>query len=74
LGVSPQQYLLQYRLDMACQLLRTTELPIQDIAKRIGYDNQLTFSKMFKKKYEVSPKQYRMNMNEESQSHALETD
>lgn len=74
LGVSPQQYLLQYRLDTACQLLRTTELPIQDIAKRIGYDNQLTFSKMFKKKYEVSPKQYRANMNEESQSQALETD
>ena len=44
------------------ELLRTTELPIQEVAKRSGYDNPLTFTKMFKKTYGVSPREYRIRM------------
>lgn len=59
LNVSPQEYLVNYRLNKARQLLQTTDLSIQDIAVRVGYDNPLTFSKMFKNAFGVSPKYYR---------------
>ena len=58
-GLSPQEYLLRYRLNMACQLLLTTSQPIQEVARQIGYENPMTFSKMFKGAYGVSPSAYR---------------
>ncbi|MBQ9493109.1 MAG: AraC family transcriptional regulator [Oscillibacter sp.] len=58
-GLSPQEYLLRYRLNIACRLLLTTNYPIQEVARQIGYENPMTFSKMFKSAYGVSPKVYR---------------
>ena len=63
--MSPQQYLLHYRLEKSCELLRTTEMPIQEVAKKIGYDNPLAFTKMFKKIYEMSPSEYRLHITKE---------
>ena len=60
-GFSPQEYLLRYRLSKACQLLLTTGQPIQEVARQIGYENPMTFSKMFKSAYGVSPSEYRAN-------------
>lgn len=62
LGMPPQNYLVHYRMERGGELLRTTELPIQEVAKRSGYDNPLTFTKMFKKTYGVSPREYRIRM------------
>ncbi len=59
LQTSPQEYLINYRLKEAARLIKTTDLPIQEIAADIGYQNALTFSKMFKQIYGVSPKNYR---------------
>lgn len=64
LHISPQEYLLNYRLNKAKQLLCTTELPIQEISARVGYDNPLTFSKMFKNAFGKSPKHYRLEMQD----------
>lgn len=64
LGVSPQEYLLNYRLDRSLRLLRSTNLSIQEISEKIGYENPLTFSKMFKNVYGSSPKNYRIQMLE----------
>ena len=58
-GQSPQEYLMQYRLKIACQQLRETALPVQEIAAHIGYENQMTFSKMFKSAFGMSPTEYR---------------
>ena len=59
MGVSPQEFLLQCRLRQACKLLSETNNPIQEIAHNVGYDNPLTFSKIFKSYYGVSPRTYR---------------
>ncbi|MDO5411551.1 MAG: helix-turn-helix domain-containing protein, partial [Lachnospiraceae bacterium] len=72
LNVSPQEYLVSYRLNKGKQLLSTTNLSIQDIAARIGYDNPLTFSKMFKSTYGKSPRYYRQEFISEN-SEASET-
>jgi AraC family transcriptional regulator of arabinose operon len=58
-GVSPQEYLMQYRLKQSCQLLLTSELPIGEIAAQTGYDNPLNFSRSFKNAYGISPSEYR---------------
>lgn len=59
LNVSVQKYLVNYRLDKAAALLRTTNIPIGNIARSVGYDDSLTFSKVFKSFKNVSPSAYR---------------
>lgn len=68
LEVSPQEYLMRFRLNIAAHQLTATTQSIQDIATHIGYENPLTFSKMFKQEYGVSPKHYR---EENSNNHKL---
>lgn len=57
--MSPQDYLMQVRMSRSCELLEETSLPINVIATSVGYDNALTFSKIFKQRYGVSPNNYR---------------
>ena len=68
MGVSPQQYLLEYRLTQGSELLRTTELSVQEIARKVGYHDPLAFSKMFKKRFEKSPIDYRNNTTQTTQT------
>lgn len=59
LKLSPQEFLLNYRLNEASSLLKKTTLSIGTISKSVGYSDPLTFSKVFKKVHGVSPKLYR---------------
>ena len=57
--MSPQEYLIQVRLSKAKELLRQTDLPINTVAREVGYEDQMSFSKIFKKRIGISPQQYR---------------
>lgn len=57
--LSPKRYLIELKLKKSCKLLTTTELPISIIANSLGFDDQLAFSKIFKKEFSVSPSEYR---------------
>ena len=57
--MSPQEYLMQVRMDKSCELLLNTDVPIYVVAKEVGYSDQLAFSKIFRKKLGLSPEQYR---------------
>lgn len=57
--ISPQQYLINYRFDKACSLLKSTNLPVSAISTLVGYSDPLSFSKSFKTYYKTSPTQYR---------------
>jgi AraC family transcriptional regulator of arabinose operon len=59
LGHSLQIYLLHYRMNRACELLKNHDLSIGDISRSVGYTDPLLFSKMFKKINHVSPKAFR---------------
>lgn len=59
MGISPQEYLLSLKMEKACNLLTNLQLSIGDVARQVGYEDQLTFSKIFKKSKGVSPKLYR---------------
>lgn len=69
LNISPQEYLLNYRMEQGSRLLRTTGLSVQTISEKIGYENPLTFSKTFKNKFGLSPKKYREKMKKEKLEH-----
>lgn len=58
-GISPKQYLMDLKLKKARRLLTTTELSVSVIAGSLGFDDQLAFSKIFKKKFTISPSEYR---------------
>jgi two-component system response regulator YesN len=47
------------RLEKSRQLLESTELSIKEITAEVGYNDQNYFSRIFKSKYGLSPKEYR---------------
>lgn len=58
-NIRPIQYLISCRLSISCDLLVDTSLPIQEIAHRVGYEDALFFSRLFKRHMGCSPKQFR---------------
>ena len=59
LNKSPQQYLINYRMTRAAELLKLTSLPVGDVGKAVGYPNQLHFSRAFKSVYGMAPREWR---------------
>lgn len=59
INVSPQEFLVNYKIDKACELLNNPDLSIKVIAASVGYTDPLTFSKIFKKVTGINPKSYR---------------
>lgn len=59
LNMSPQQYLLNYRISKAALMLEHSELSVAEIANYVGYTDPLAFSKAFKKVKQLSPQNYR---------------
>lgn len=68
---SPQQYLLNLRINKAKELLQTTELNINEIAFQTGFESEFYFSMFFKKKTGKTPTNYRLEM-EKQRSKALD--
>ena len=66
IGKSPQDFLLNYRMVKAAELLKLTKLSVGDISIAVGYDNQMHFSRAFKNIYGVSPKRWRAEKNLEA--------
>ncbi|GAA0176708.1 AraC family transcriptional regulator [Clostridium sediminicola] len=58
LNISPKQFLVQYRIEKACNLIKNTNLSIGDISRSVGYEDQLAFSKIFKKIKGKAPTKY----------------
>lgn len=61
LGISPQRYLINLRMYKATLLLKSTRLPIGEVASSVGYSDSLLFSKTFSKHFSMSPLNYRNN-------------
>ena len=66
MGKSPKEYLSEYRIRQACHLLKETGLSVSTIAYSVGFENNLYFSKAFKKQKKVSPSEYRQTHSGQS--------
>ncbi len=58
-GLGFQEYVTMHRLEIARELLLTTDKKIFEIATQTGYDTNAYFSKVFKKVYGMNPNEYR---------------
>ncbi len=61
-GMTFIDYLTRVRLDNAKILLKSTQDPINSIAKRVGYNDPKYFSTVFKKNEGCSPSEYRQRL------------
>lgn len=57
--ISPQDYLTNYRITRALELLSITDLPVEGVAQSCGYRDSLVFGRIFKAKKGITPSQYR---------------
>ncbi|MEZ4336959.1 MAG: helix-turn-helix domain-containing protein [Sandaracinaceae bacterium] len=58
-GLSPARFLRRLRLETAERLLATTDLPIAEIAERVGYEDERAFRRAFGRREGRSPADYR---------------
>lgn len=59
IGQGFKEYVTHLRLEQAKQLLMNPKLKLADVADRIGYQDMRHFSQVFRKKYGVTPSEYR---------------
>ena len=57
LGTSVHQYQMDLKLELAYRDLRTGKVNVKEVADRYGFSDAFYFSKLFKKKFGVTPKQ-----------------
>lgn len=57
-GYSPSQYIRNFRLDKAVEMLKTENLTISEISYRVGFSSVNYFNRCFKERYLVTPKEY----------------
>ena len=58
-GFAPLDYFLRLKMQRACYLLDTTDLPVKVIAMQLGFDDSLYFSRRFRLIHNCSPVQYK---------------
>ncbi len=61
LGEPLGAFIVRMRIETAARWLRYSDLPIQEIAYRVGYDVPSSLSKVFRQFYGISPNQYRID-------------
>jgi AraC-like DNA-binding protein len=59
LGRSPIRYLTEWRMHLADDLLRTTDLGVAAVSKRVGYESEEAFSRAFRRRHGSSPGAWR---------------
>lgn len=59
-GLNPMAWLNERRLQMACQYLSGTRNSVGEIAASCGFCNQFYFSRLFRRQFGQSPREYRM--------------
>ncbi|MGN1098611.1 MAG: AraC family transcriptional regulator [Clostridia bacterium] len=67
LGVSPKQYITEFKMKTAAKLLEESNLTVGQVARSAGFEDQLYFSTTFKSFFGHSPTQHRNMKNKSSE-------
>lgn len=59
IGMTPYQYFLKRKMQIAQKLLSDTALPVKEVAEQLGYTDAHYFSGLFKKEFGMPPGKYR---------------
>jgi AraC-like DNA-binding protein len=60
-GMAPIQYLNRYRLEIAKQILATSDKPISEVARLVGLPNESYFIQLFRRQVGQTPRAFRQN-------------
>ena len=63
-GLSPHQYILKRRIELAKSLLQDHALPISEVALRSGFGSQSSFSRAFQRRTYFTPRSYRNRVSD----------
>ena len=66
-GMAPKQYIMDLRVRNAQILLETSDGTVNEIARIVGYENPMYFSRLFRKAKGLSPLKYRKVYREQSE-------
>jgi AraC-like DNA-binding protein len=69
LGVSPRQYLIDWRMSRAAKLLGSTDLSVAEVALATGYASEPAFARTFKRATGITPGRYRRDRNRQPAGH-----
>jgi AraC-like DNA-binding protein len=58
-GQSPMQYLGRWRMALATNYLRRSSLSLASIAEEVGYESDATFSRAFRREFQMPPAAWR---------------
>jgi AraC-like DNA-binding protein len=58
-GEPPLAYLTKWRMNLAAGYLRDVKISIREIAERVGYESQASFTNAFKRSFSLSPREYK---------------
>lgn len=59
LGISVMDYITEWRITLALTMLKTSEKSILTVAMEVGYQNESSFSRVFKRKIGASPRDFK---------------
>ncbi len=62
MGLNLTGYIMKLRMEYARSLLTRTDLSIQEISEKVGYNDYFYFAKIFKKNTSKTPSRYRIDM------------
>ena len=65
-GKAPVDFMKEIRLTRAANLLSTTNLGINEIAYQVGFNDPGYFGKCFRKRFEMTPKEYKNKVQPET--------
>ncbi len=64
-GFNFKELLKRKRLNKAAELMCDTDLPVSDIIAAVGYENNSYFHRVFKERYQMTPRAFRIKNNKE---------
>lgn len=65
-NLSPHQWLLKYKLELAHRIIEEREVPITELTKLCGFNNTSHFIHRFRKRYGISPARLSKQLRSES--------
>ena len=60
-GVSPKRYIIQLKINYACDLLKSGDYSVKETAEMSGFEDLYFFSRQFKEYMGMSPAKYKNN-------------
>lgn len=61
-GVSPIDYVINCRITLACRMMKNTEKSLQEICMTSGFGDKVSFSRLFRSRYKITPSEYRKRL------------